>query len=210
MISVIPEALMGRSYGWGWRPELDGLIFLDAARLNTLGFLVGHVTGKLVWKSSYCVKSTVSVEVDTMEDYGFTRVNYKTSSDIREEEELDYYIYMTTTPCNFGGMRWWLQCPIVGGNIRCGRRVRRLYKYGRYFGCRQCFNLCYSEQSENKRYRSSFFRLITDDNKSEELLATIKRQYYNGKPTRKMRRYLKLERSADAVMDAWIKVEGLK
>lgn len=209
MISVMENAV-GRSYGWGWRPELDGLLFLDTAKLKAFGYLVGHVTATLVWTSTHGNKSSIGIEVYTMEDYGFTRVHYTTSSSDRPEESLDYHIYMTTTPCHFGGYRWWFECPLKRGNYKCGRRVRRLYKYGRYFGCRQCYNLCYSVQSENKRYRSSFFRIITDDDKAQELLSTIKLQYYNGKPTRKMRQYLKLEREANTVFDAWVKVEGLK
>jgi hypothetical protein len=203
------EVNMSR-HSCGWRPELDGLLFVDTAKLKAFGYLVGHVTATLVWTSSHGHKSSIGIEVYTMEDEGFMRVHYTTSSSDREKEALDYVIYMVTTPCNFGGIRWWFECPLVHGNKRCGRRVRRLYKYGRHFGCRQCFGLCYSEQNENKRYRSSFFRIITDDNKAEELLATIKLQYYNGKPTRKMRKYLKLERDANAVFYAWVNIEGLR
>ncbi len=61
-------------------------------------------------------------------------------------EELDYEIGLTTTPCNYGGFRWWFLCP------KCRKRVAKLYLW-KYFYCRHCHNLTYrSCQEHDKRF----------------------------------------------------------
>src|SRR3989338_111524 len=53
--------------------------------------------------------------------------------------EAKLALQFTTTPCSFGGCRWWFQCP------RCGRRTAKLYQPqpAGEFGCRLCYNLTY-------------------------------------------------------------------
>ena len=50
---------------------------------------------------------------------------------------------LTTTACNFGGERYWFQCP------RCRRRVGALYIPPRKteFACRHCNNLTYHSRN---------------------------------------------------------------
>ena len=38
---------------------------------------------------------------------------------------------------------------LVRNNVACGRRVRKLYLSGRYFGCRHCHNLTYRSRQES-------------------------------------------------------------
>jgi len=54
-------------------------------------------------------------------------------------------ISLTSTPCNFGGYRFWFLCPA------CGKRVAILYKDGDY-RCRDCHNLTYLTRQFH-RYR---------------------------------------------------------
>ena len=61
-------------------------------------------------------------------------------------EPLDYPIRLQTTPCNYGGDRYWFACPAVG----CGRRVAVLYSAGKYYACRHCYQLAYTSQRETK------------------------------------------------------------
>lgn len=51
-------------------------------------------------------------------------------------------IEWTTTPCNYGGMRYWLTCPL------CHGKKGILYLYYGGWGCRQCHNLTYACQQE--------------------------------------------------------------
>jgi hypothetical protein len=64
--------------------------------------------------------------------------------DVRETVALEW------TACNFGGERPWFICP--GAN--CGRRVAVLYGPGKYFLCRQCYDLRYESQREDKTHRA--------------------------------------------------------
>lgn len=70
-----------------------------------------------------------------------------------EKTPLDYPIELTTTPCNFGGIRYWFICPLVVNGSPCGRRVAKLYlpPGGKYFGCRHCYNLTYTSCKEHDK-----------------------------------------------------------
>ena len=100
---------------------------------------------------------------------------------------------ITTTPCNFGGQRYWFVCSLTKKGIYCGRRVGVLYKDGDYFGCRHCYELTYSSRNENRHYKYyPLFATLTLSKKIEELEAKIKRPYYAGKPTKKQKALDKL------------------
>ena len=62
-------------------------------------------------------------------------------------------IHLTTTPPNYGGVRWWFQCPVKDlSGRRCGRRVGKLYlpPGEAYFGCRGCHGLTYQSRQEHR------------------------------------------------------------
>lgn len=54
-------------------------------------------------------------------------------------------VSLTTTPCNFGGARYWFVCPVQG----CSRRITKLYFLGGRYACRHCHCLAYRAQHEN-------------------------------------------------------------
>src|SRR5207253_2236084 len=67
-------------------------------------------------------------------------------------EGVGYSVRLVTTPCHLGGVRWWFVCPLSRGGVACGRRPRKLYLVGRYFGCRRCHGLTYtSTQTSDSR-----------------------------------------------------------
>ena len=67
-----------------------------------------------------------------------------------EWEDVREPVPLTWTGCNFGGERPWFVRPGAG----CGRRVALLYRPGRYFLCRHCYDLTYESQRENAMYRA--------------------------------------------------------
>ena len=83
-----------------------------------------------------------------------------------EREQYDYAVPVEYTECNFGGYRPWFRCPGVVNDVRCGRRVGKLYRPGRadLYLCRHCYDLGYtsSRTSGNElkqaelRYRRAF------------------------------------------------------
>ncbi len=101
--------------------------------------------------------------------------------------EAGYFLDLTSTPCYFGGERYWFLCPF------CGDRVGVLYLGGKKFGCRRCYNLAYKSQYAPRGGLlapvAAYFDLIEDVEKLEkEKLART--QYWHGRPTKRYARYL--------------------
>lgn len=76
-----------------------------------------------------------------------------TTIDPETEEKIDfkYSVELDYTPCNYGGRRIWLRCPV------CYKRIALIYMDERdgYFKCRACANLNYqSSQDNNERFYS--------------------------------------------------------
>jgi hypothetical protein len=64
----------------------------------------------------------------------------------RDSEDLDYPVSIESTRPHFGGLRYWLRCPIlIDGKMPCWRRVGKLHlPHGvQRFGCRYCHGLTY-------------------------------------------------------------------
>jgi len=85
-----------------------------------------------------------------------------------EREKVDYKIELNSSPCFFGGKRWWFICS-------CQRRVGALYfRYGdKYFGCRHCKNLTYESCKENHRFDRLFRELGMTPKKGKLYVKTI-------------------------------------
>jgi hypothetical protein len=74
---------------------------------------------------------------------------YRVREGSREWQDVEEPIALTWTPCRYGGQRPWFICPgVVNGRV-CGRRVAILYGAGRYFLCRNCYDLAYESQRED-------------------------------------------------------------
>ena len=70
----------------------------------------------------------------------------------------------------------------------CGRRVGVLFSIGKWFGCRHCGEIAYAAQMESGKFRWNGIS-IKDIERAEK---EVKRCYYNGKPTRKYKRLIRL------------------
>ncbi|WP_367154240.1 hypothetical protein [Methylomonas sp. HYX-M1] len=87
--------------------------------------------------------ASIGAKVET----GYLRLIYDYRAPGSESwEPLDYPVRLQTTPCHYGGVRYWFTCPAVG----CGRRVAILYSGGKYYACRHCYQLAYQSQREDK------------------------------------------------------------
>lgn len=58
---------------------------------------------------------------------------------LHQGRRYSYQVEVTTTPCNYGGVRYWWSCP------KCSKRVAVLYCAGKYV-CRHCMGLNYHSQ----------------------------------------------------------------
>ncbi|MBP6858063.1 MAG: hypothetical protein KBC11_02655 [Candidatus Pacebacteria bacterium] len=174
------------------KTEVENVIKLKASRLYKYKYFTGRRTGELHWYHGWSQdKSKVGIEVVTMGDEYYVRIQYtQTSRRTGEKKEFDYKISLTTTSCYFGGFRYWFKCPISNDGIPCGRRVGVLYKDGDYFGCRHCHNLTY-ESRNLSGFLKSLGKQMSDD-ELDDIRYDIKRIKYKGKYTKRYLRYLRL------------------
>ncbi|MFH1866577.1 MAG: hypothetical protein ABIJ81_00635 [Patescibacteria group bacterium] len=167
--------------------------------LNKQGYLkkpCEYQAGIITWTyGSRENKSSVSFSLhknslSTPEETAYIGLIYThTSLATGEKNHMDFKIQLDTTHCNYGGQRYWFICPLIKGGQYCGRRVGVIYLIGKYFGCRHCGEIAYQSQMYGGRYKG--FASIPDVDKAKD---KVKRVYYNGKPTRKFKRYIALSR----------------
>lgn len=118
---------------------------IDVFWLNKHDYFSGYKSGGIEWKRGDKVTSSIGIEVNVL-DNSYMRLSYtQTNRFTGEKTELDYKVKLVTTPCNFGGVRYWFICPLVVDGKSCLRRVGKLYlpPGGKYFGCRHCYDLTY-------------------------------------------------------------------
>lgn len=141
-------------------------------------------------------KSSIGIRIvaGTESKSDYMRLNY-THTDYwsQQKSDMDYQVELTTTACHFGGVRYWFICPLSKNGRYCGRRVGVLYSIGKWFGCRHCGDIAYQAQFEGGNFRVGS---VTEPD-VEKAYAEVKTKYYNGQPTRKYRRYLRLRRTMD-------------
>ena len=63
------------------------------------------------------------------------------------ELENGQEIRFASTPCQFGGVRWWFLCP------QCEVRREKLYQKKDQYGCRVCLRLSYSKKTKREYAR---------------------------------------------------------
>lgn len=207
---------MGRR-SYGGKTEADDVKKITTSFLKKHGYFKRWLSGTITWTRSGMWgenKSNVGIDALTPDNDGdgCLRIHYtQTDNDTGEKKDFDYKIPLTTTPCRFGGKRYWFICPWYKNGVYCGRRVGTLYKDGDYFACRHCYNLTYSSRKQNRRYNLfPVFNVLTIEKKIDELYKQIKRPYYAGRPTRKQRRLEMLYRQAGMNYQRYTQLEKKK
>ena len=195
---------MGRYY-FDAKTTVEQAIQLSIFKLKEFGLLSGYCASTLTWTRRLSGhKSSIGICVDTEDLYA--KVNYTvTDRNTGEKTDYDYKISLTTTPCNFGGVRYWFICPLSVNGVYCGRRTGTLYlaSGGNYFGCRHCYNLSYESRNESRLGRfGNIGYTIVAERKIEELYSQIKRWTYKGKPTKKARKLQALRAKVHAHLDS--------
>jgi len=160
---------------------------LTIKALKENGFLDGSKNGceaTITWSNG----SNIGIQANIWEESWSVRVYFtQLNRTTWEEKKLDYTITLESTPCNYGGKRWWLICP-----LRWGRCTTLYLQNNGLFGSRKTLNLCYEEQKESHRYRQLSYILGKYKTKGLAVWQSIKYPYRNGKPTKKLERYFKL------------------
>lgn len=121
-----------------------------------------------------------SIHYQVINDHRMT-ISYTYNGNPHEED-----IELLTTPCNYGGYRYWFACP------HCTDRVGVLILYGGAFRCRKCHRLSY--ESENY---SNLDRLC---NKRDKVMARLGSGQRLHKRTREKlyRRLIELDKRCEA------------
>ncbi len=174
------------------KTEADCLKKIEMHWLKEQGFLDGWKSNTIKWTNNFGGgEESIGIEVDTGGMY--VRLHYSQTDYDGEKKDFDYKIPLTTTRCNYGGVRYWFICPLIVDGTHCGRRVGVLYKGRDYFGCRHCHDLIYSSQKENRKCKDyPLFRAITLTMRKEKLEAKAKRISYAGKLTKKQQKLMKI------------------
>ena len=164
---------------------------LSVRFLKKHGYLKsGWRNGNITWSYGGAERSSIGfvVVIDGNEADNIRLQYTHTSSWTGEKESMDLRVALISTPCRYGGKRYWFICPLTKNGKYCGRRVGVLFSIGKWFGCRHCGDIAYNSQMRGGRYRGSSV-CIPDIEKAEQ---EVKRYYYRGKPTQKYRRVMRL------------------
>ena len=126
---------------------------------------------------------------------GYLNLRYFTLKGV----DYDAWVRIVSTPCRYGGLRYWFQCP--DGERRLGgdkpeHRAAVLYFNGEQFVCRACCDVTYA----SRRERFSGVQVSDLDT------FDTRHMNYNGKLTRKFKRVMKQRKKAMAKVDwmLWI------
>ena len=137
---------------------------------------------------------SITITVSTTEEDKYAELDYViTRRDTGKKDSFNYRIPIISTPCHFGGRRYWFECPMSRDGIYCGRRVAKLYQGGDYFACRHCYDLSYASRNETPTYRRYPYRDLNLLKKVDDIEEEMTKRTYKGLPTRKMKRILRIQ-----------------
>jgi len=146
---------MGRdSYSNRW--TVEDCKTITTSFLNKNDYFTGGVKrGEITWRLNGAKTCSINIIVSTVKGDEYIRFQYMQTDRKKTAEttKLDYMARLSSTPCYFGGRRWWFICPLDA----CHRRVGSLHLgRGKYFGCRHCLNLTYTSSQESHKHGRLF------------------------------------------------------
>ena len=151
----------GRPWGYG-KTTVEDCLILDINKLvrDRLLYAGIHKSGNLTWRNTRTGESVSSVGFEVNASgklIPWLRLFYNMT---RTGEKVDFKIYLNTTRPNFGGIRWWFICPLMG----CNRRVTKLHSPpgGKYFGCRECYDLTYTSCQDSHKFDALYAEIAKD------------------------------------------------
>jgi hypothetical protein len=114
-------------------------------------------------------------------------------------DEHEGRLSLTTTPCNYGGKRYWFVCHF------CQRKAAKLYLNSRSFQCRHCCALPYKCQNETpsdrniRRVRSVRRLLDASDNILDPVIAKPLGMHWD-----RFEQLLDKAEQMDAISEMWL------
>jgi hypothetical protein len=129
----------GDWHRWDSKITTESQYNIDIRWMRKQRCLQPGASGTLSWSCRGAVSGLIGFRVETDR----LVLNYRNRQNCGEWKNIEDEIFVTWTPCNFGGNRQWFLCP------GCNRRVAVVYG-GKYCRCRHCHNLTYSSQQESR------------------------------------------------------------
>ncbi len=149
---------MGR-WSYSSRLTVEDCKSVSNSFLNRHNYFDGGIrSGGLNWSRNGENTGSIGFTVSIVEGDEYIRFQYThTNTSTGEKTNLNYKVYLESTPCNFGGHRWWFKCPSIKKGYVCGHRVGVLYLGdGMHFGCRHCYDLTYQSSQESHKFDSLY------------------------------------------------------
>jgi len=153
---------------------------LDILDLRWKGFLAleAGIPSQIQWSSNGTPSSSVGYMLAKQGALPVSmRLQFTTTNSTTDgvPKACDYSISIISTPCNYGGVRFWFICPGWKNGVACRRRRWKLYlsPRGHVFACRVCHELTYESSQKSG---SLFYELIERPMKiHDKALAELKR-----------------------------------
>lgn len=145
---------MGRP-AYSNRKTVESCPHISTQFLNRHRFFMGEENwGDFFWRRYGQNIGTITFCVSIHPDNEHIQFQYTYGGNLTEtRQSFNYNVQLISTPCFFGGRRWWFVCPFSLNGQLCNRRVAFLYLgNGKHFGCRHCYNLTYASSKENHAY----------------------------------------------------------
>ena len=129
----------GDWYRWNSKTTTESQHRIDIRWMRKQRYLQPGISGTLSWSC----RGAASGSIDFRVENDRLVLNYRNRQNGGEWENIEDEIFVTWTPCNYGGNRQWFHCP------GCYRRVAVVFG-GKYYRCRHCHRLTYSSQQESR------------------------------------------------------------
>jgi len=177
--------------------ESDNLLKLRCSLLRKSGLLARSCNANLVWCNKHIsIQNKVEIESVITPQTTCLRI-HPTNTELTKGSY--YEVVLTTTPCHFGGTRYWFVCPATYNQKPCCRRAEVLYKLGNYFACRHCHNLTYKSRNISGIEKKTGVCNFPEPSN----LRTIS---YQGKATKKYRKYIQ---KLNKAIESYVRVSEL-
>ena len=109
----------GRRWGRSSKSTTDSFISIDVRRWSREGYLEPGRRFRWQWLQHDEPFANISARAER----GRMILTYRQRSYGDDWQDMEYSVYLASTPCHMGGARQWFRCPARG----CGRRVALLY-----------------------------------------------------------------------------------
>ena len=147
-------------YGSGRRstkPKVEECSSLDANQLSRIGCFKSGWNGTTTFSRNEKKFSSIGMRATA----NYLHLGYSTE----HYGSVIQPIRIERLPCRFGGWRAYFRC-------ECGKRVVKLYGFGRFFLCRHCYGLFHYSKNEgfwdrSLRQRTKHMQRLTDDGSLE-------------------------------------------